>query len=62
MKAKPWQDWVMLVFGAWLFFLPFFMTYGSMTGTAAWNSYILGVAVAIFAVWALAQRPSASHA
>ena len=55
MKAKRWQDWAMLVFGVWLFFSPFFLTYGSLTGIAAWNSYILGAAVAVFAVWALAD-------
>jgi len=55
MKAKRWQDWVMLVFGAWLFLSPFVPGYGSLSGIAAWNSYILGVAVAVFAVWALAD-------
>lgn len=55
MKAQRWQDWVMLIFGAWLFFSPFWMAgYASNTSTAAWNSYIFGVLVAIFALAALA--------
>jgi hypothetical protein len=52
---KRWQDWVMLVFGIWLFFSPFFLGYTSTSSTAAWNSYVLGVLVVIFALWALSQ-------
>ena len=54
MKSQRWQDWVMLVLGAWLFFSPFWMAgYASTGSAAAWNSYILGALVAIFAVAAL---------
>lgn len=57
MESKQrWQDWAALVLGVWLFFAPFFMLYGPLTGPAAWNSYIVGAAVAIFAAWAL-QSP-----
>lgn len=55
MKTQRWQDWGMLVLGAWLFFSPFWLNgYASNASPAAWNSYILGVLVVAFAVAALA--------
>jgi len=45
----------MLFFGAWLFFSPFWMQgYASAGSVGAWNSYVLGVLVGIFAIAALA--------
>ena len=55
MRAQRWQDWVMLAFGIWLFVSPFWMlVYGSLMDVAAWNSYVMGVLVAVFAWGALA--------
>jgi hypothetical protein len=48
-----WQDWVMLIFGAWMFFSPFILGYAALGGIAAWNSYVLGVALVIFSLAAL---------
>lgn len=53
-RNTRWQDWVMLVFGIWLFFSPFILQYSSYTGIAAWNAYVLGIAVTAFAIAALA--------
>ncbi len=51
MKQR-WQDWVMLVLGAWVFLSPFWMpAYLSRTDVAAWNSYIFG-AIAFVLAWA----------
>lgn len=52
--TKRWQDWLLVAFGAWLVISPFILAYNSTTDVAAWNSYILGVAVAAFAIGALA--------
>lgn len=59
MKTQRWQDWVMLIFGVWLFFTPFWMFgYASAASVAATNAYILGILVALFAIIALAAaRP-----
>ena len=59
MQAKRWQDWVMLILGAWLFLSPFWMPgYASTQSVAAWNAYVLGVLVVIFAWWAIVSpRP-----
>jgi hypothetical protein len=57
MQTKRWQDWLTLVLGAWLFVSPFWMdAYASTASTAAWNSYIFGALVFIFACAALANR------
>ncbi len=54
MKTQRWQDWVILILGAWLFFSPFWMTgYASSGSVAAWDSYVLGVAAVVFAIAAL---------
>jgi hypothetical protein len=46
----------MLALGTWLFFSPFWMAgYASPVSTAAWNSYVLGILVALFALAALAS-------
>lgn len=53
-SRQRWQDWANLVLGIWLVLAPFFGV--GMTGNvAAWNSYLLGVLVAIFAAAALAR-------
>ena len=56
MKQR-WQDWLMLIFGAWVFFSPFWMpAYASRGDAAAWNSYIFG-AIAFSLAWsALATK------
>jgi len=62
MESKQrWQDWTVLTLGVWLFFAPFLMTYGSITGVAAWDSYVIGAAAALFATSAL-WRASPSQA
>lgn len=55
MNAKQrWQDWVNLVLGVWLFISPF-VGLGAVNSVIAWNSYVFGVAIVIFAIWALAR-------
>lgn len=49
-----WQDWFNLVFGAWLIIAPF-VAVGAAGDVAAWNSYVCGVIVAVFAIVALVR-------
>ena len=56
---KRWQDWIILAFGVWLLCSPWWLQY--FTGypytdqtAASWNSIFFGLAVAFFAIWALA--------
>lgn len=51
MATKRWQDVVILLLGAWLFFSPFIMGYTATV--AASNALIIGVVVVLFAIIAL---------
>lgn len=53
MKSKRWQDWLNLLLGAWLFASPWAMNYTGEMRDAAWNAYILGAAIMIFAAVAV---------
>lgn len=52
MRKQHWQDWINVLLGAWLFFSPWLLGYFNISN-AAWNSYVLGIAIFAFAVWAL---------
>lgn len=57
MTTKPRQSAaVTLVLAIWLFCSPYFIRYASTDGVAAWNSYVLGFALALFAIAALVSR------
>jgi hypothetical protein len=53
MKTKRWQDWINLLLGAWLFASPWALNYASELPKAAWNAYILGAAITLFAAVAV---------
>ena len=53
-REGRWQDWFNLVLGAWLIAAPF-IGVGVNHDIAAWNSYVSGAVVAIFAIVALAR-------
>ena len=58
MKAwSRWQDWTNLVLGAWLFVSPWLLGFAG-SAAAAWNAWLLGVVVVVFALWALAAPSS----
>lgn len=55
MQERRWKDIAMLILGLWLIISPYVLPYSDYTGIAASNSYILGVAVIVFAAIALAR-------
>lgn len=58
MKAwSRWQDWTNLVLGAWLFVAPWLLGFAG-SAAAAWNAWLSGAVVVVFAVWALATPTS----
>lgn len=57
MAEKRWQDWVNLILGLWLFVSPWVLAY-AMEPAAAWNAYIMGAAIVVFAAIA-AYMPKA---
>lgn len=50
MTTKQWQNWGMLLLGIWLFISPWAMGYVEGYSNAAWSAWIVGVAIAAFAV------------
>lgn len=55
-----WLSWVNIVLGIWVIISPFVLGY-SYYATARWNDIILGIIVAVLAIWssgATAMRPS----
>jgi len=57
MATRRWQDWVNLVLGLWLFVSPWALDYANQT-YAAWNAYVLGAGIVVFAAVA-AYMPQA---
>ncbi len=57
MTSKPWQrwqDWLLLLGGAWLFIAPWALSTSS-DDNSSWNAWTLGVLVVATAWWALAR-------
>ena len=50
--TKRWQDWANMLLGLWLFVSPWAMEYASHEA-AAWNAYVLGTAIVVFAASAV---------
>lgn len=57
MAEKRWQDGVNLILGLWLFVSPWVLAY-AMQESAAWNAYLMGAAIVLFAAIA-AYMPKA---
>ena len=55
MKTRRWQDWVNLLLGIWLFLSPWLLGYVAASTAAAWNAWILGVALVVFSAIAVSM-------
>jgi hypothetical protein len=55
MRDRHWQDWMNLFLAGWLFITPWFYNFTAIPG-AAWNAWVVGALVAIFALVALARN------
>lgn len=53
MSNRRWQDWITLLLGIWLFLSPWIVGYYLTNSVAAWNGWILGVAIVVFSAIAL---------
>jgi len=53
---KKWQDWVTLVLGIWLFFSPWILRFHPALPGPSWNFFLLGIAMVVFAAFALNLR------
>lgn len=55
MKEKRWQDWLNLLIGIWLFISPWVLGFAGTAMSAAWNAWILGVAIVVFSAIAVSM-------
>jgi hypothetical protein len=56
-RLAAWEDWISLVLGVWLFFSPWILGYAALYG-AMWNSPIVGLLIAVLAIWGIAAARS----
>jgi hypothetical protein len=59
-RTQPWEEWLNLLAGIWLFISPWVLGYSGTT-TALWNALIVGALVFILACWDLNTLPEASR-
>jgi hypothetical protein len=59
-QPEEWSglSWVNALAGAWLVFAPFILAYSSVTA-ALWNDIIVGIVVAVLAIWSAVSTPKA---
>ena len=50
-RAMAWQEWTNLVLGVWLIISPWVLRF-SHTTAAMWDAVIVGILVALLALWA----------
>ena len=51
-RVMAWEEWVNVVLGVWLVISPWVLGFSSLA-TAMWNAVIVGIVVAVLALWAL---------
>ena len=55
-KARPWEEWINLIAGAWVFVSPWVLGYYGRP-EALWNALIVGVLVFALSIWDLNTQP-----
>ena len=55
MTERRWQDWLNLAIGAWLFVSPWAIGFAGSETAAAWNAWIMGVAIIAFSAIAVSM-------
>lgn len=55
-RPRPWEEWINLLSGVWLFISPWLIGFSGST-PALWNALIVGALVFIAATWDLTTLP-----
>jgi len=58
-SESTWAGWLSALFGIWVLISPFILGFVGMG--ALWNGIIVGIVVAIVAIWAATASSSAEH-
>lgn len=63
MRSRRPEDvkWLNAMFGAWVFIAPWILGFAAVTA-AAWNAWIVGVAIALLALWSGSEAASRHRA
>lgn len=56
-KVMAWEEWSSVALGAWMVVSPWVLGFAGVTA-AMWNAVVVGLAVAVFALWALGTDKS----
>ncbi|HZT27927.1 MAG TPA: SPW repeat protein [Pseudolabrys sp.] len=56
-RARPWEEWINLIAGVWVFISPWVLGFSVTHGVAAWDCYVIGALVFILSVWDLNTQP-----
>ena len=56
-KARPWEEWINLIAGAWVFISPWVLGYYGGNHAAMWNALIVGALVFVLSIWDLNTQP-----
>jgi SPW repeat len=56
-KARPWEEWINLIAGAWVFVSPWVLGFYSGHPLVLWNSLIVGALVFALSIWDLNTNP-----
>jgi predicted ferric reductase len=57
---NQWEEWVNAVLGVWLVLSPFILGFAHQT-YATWNNVVVGVIVAILALWSAMALPETAN-
>lgn len=58
-RQETWQEWVVVLLGSWMLIAPGTLRY--QIPVVTWDNVIVGLAVAILAIWIIATRRPASR-
>ncbi|HEX8010396.1 MAG TPA: SPW repeat protein [Casimicrobiaceae bacterium] len=51
-KVMAWEEWINVAFGVWLLISPWVLGFSGLA-IAMWNAVIVGIVVAVLALWTL---------
>ena len=57
-KTQPWEEWINLIAGAWVFASPWVLHFNAGHTLVLWNSLIVGALVFALSIWDLITQPA----
>ncbi len=57
-KTQPWEEWIDLIAGAWVFASPWVLHFNAGHTLVLWNSLIVGALVFALWIWDLGTPPA----